>query len=283
MPVDVAAVRASGAYAARLPLSQMSADLDQIERAIQSWLTHRKQMNRYAFLLLPLAVLLLILGAVTGFRVLIGLAVPMFFAAVLLFIYSALYARNCCKRVHRLRLVRDLVAMVADDAGQDAPISVDFAFNERKVLLATAPWPARRKGEQKFFKDTWATFEAELLDGAAISQEIADLIRERTYVNPRGKGKRKRRDRHMVSTRIVYPAETYGDASKCPAKLIEGIRVPPLARLRGCKVSDRDIKLKAQVDRLDRVKDTCVMLALGGYRILNYARAVRRPAEGQAS
>jgi hypothetical protein len=283
MPVDAQRLRASGVYQATLPLPELAASLDQIEQIVDGWRAYRKRLNQIGFLLLPIGVLLLILGAVSEFRFLIGLAIPMFFAATGLFIYSALYARDCCKRSHRVRLVRDLAAMINDDANPKRPVTVDLAFTERKELLTEEPWPLRKKGWQKFSKDRWAGFHAELLDGTVFSQEVLDLIRERTYVNPRGKTKRKRRTRHFVSTRFAYSPQVYGDVSQCPAKLIEGIRVPPHAQFRGCRITNRDIKLKAQVDRPEDLKETCVMLALGGYRILNYARAIRGRAQGQAS
>jgi hypothetical protein len=283
MPVDAHRLKASGVYQATLPLPQLAADLAQIEQFVNGWIVYRKRLNQLGLLLLPIGVVLLILGIVNDIGILIGLAIPMFFVAIGLFFYSALYARDCCKRFHRVRLMRDLANIINDDANPKKPVTLDLAFKERKELLAEEPWPERKKGRQKFFKDRWAAFHAELLDETAFSQEIVDVIRERTYANPRGKTKRKRRNRHFVSTRLAYSPEIYGDVSRSPALLVEGIRVPPSARFRGCKITDRDIKLKAQLDRPEDLKDTCVMLALGGYRILNYARAVRGRAQGRAS
>jgi hypothetical protein len=283
MPIDVGDLRARGTYQAKLPLPELVANLEAIDRTITAWQAHRKRMNQWGFLLLPLGAMLLAIAVITGFAFLIGLAIPMFFGAFGLFIYSALSACNCCKRQYRGRLIRDLANMVNDDADGKSPVSVEVCFKERKELLTEEPWPVRKKGKQKFFRDRWAAFEAKLLDGCTLSNEVVDIVRERTFVNPRGKTKTKRRIRHLVSTRIIYPPDVYGDVSKCPSKLIEGVRVPSSSRLRGCKVSDHDIKLKAQVDRPEDLKATCVMLALGGYRILNYASNARRRSAGGAA
>lgn len=273
MPVDAEQLRGNATYSATLPLAQIAADLDEIGRVVESWRAHRRRLNRLAFLLLPAGAVLIVLAIAADLRFLIGLAIPMFFAAFGLFIYAAMYARDCCKRSLRLQLARDLVAMVKDDADREKPASLELSFKERAQVLSEEPWPVRKKGTQKFLSDRWADFEAELLDDSKLHQEIADLVRERRYVNPRGKGKVKKRIRHLVAMRLKYPSDVYGDASTLPAKLLGGVRVPPLVRLRGCAISDRDIKLKAEVEKREHLKPACTMLALSAYRILNYARA----------
>ena len=274
MPIDVERFKTLPAYEAQSPLSAIVADMDALTAAAAKWRTYRKTMRWISGGLLvagiisfmadqPLFGVLGIAGSIAGF------------------IYAYRYARAVLTHQHRIDAVRSISSILAADTNAKATVNVNLAFKEDRKLVHEEEWPVRRSGKQRFYTDSWLNVQAPLLDGTTLSENIVDLVRERSFKNPRGKSKTKTRIHHSVSMRFVYPPEVYGDVTKTGAVLKSPIRLPPSSRLKGLKVSDSDIKLKATVTQTGELIRSCSMLALGAYRMLNFGRKVtsRRSAQ----
>ena len=274
MAIDVERFRTLPAYETHSPLPAVVADMDALSAAAVKWRSYRRMMRWISGGLLaagiisfmadqPLFGVLGIVGAIAGF------------------IYAYRYARAVLTHQHRIDAVRSISSILASDTDTKAAVSVNLAFKEDRKLLHEEEWPVRRSGKQRFYADSWLSVEVPLLDGTTLNENIVDLIRERSYKNPRGKSKTKTRIHHSVSMRFVYPPELYGDLTRTGGVLKDPIRLPPSARLKGLKVSDSDIKLKATVTQTGELIRSCSMLALGAYRMLNFGRKVtsRRSAQ----
>jgi uncharacterized membrane protein len=272
MSIDVAQLRAKGVYASKTPLSALITDLGEIEQTCRKWKAYRTRVRWICAGLVVVGPLSLILGNETPAIVLFGIFAII--AAIVGFVHAYKYARPVLVHADRCGMVRGLLEIFRDDTDPKSPLSVKMSLADQRVLLKQYEWTQRKKGKQSFFQEDWLTVENEFLDGTSVTESVSDLVRERSYVNPRGKSKKKVRTRHLVNLRLRYPASLYGDASAMPQKLQDGIKTPSTATVRSVRVSDGDIKLKATVNSTTDLTKTCAMLLLGAYRILNLSRKV---------
>jgi hypothetical protein len=274
MPIDAERMRVDGFYRAQAPLSELTGDLGDIEMACHHWLAYRTRVRwiSTAVLVAGIAIASGMVEDTALFRV---LGVATIGAAIWGYVYAYRYARPVIAKQNRCGILRKVTETLRDDTHAKAPVTVRLAFAGERSLVAEQEWPVRKKGKQRLYKDAWLSVEARLLDGTGWSETITDLIRERTYVNPRGKSKKKTRVRHVVAMRFVYPADVYGNAAATGAKLKDAIKVPPSAALKAVQVADRDIKVKAIVNRTEDLTQASSMLALGVYRMLNLARKAK--------
>lgn len=283
MSIDAAQLKATGVYASQSPIAALLRDLGDIEQLCQKWKAYRTRVRWLCFGLLVGGFLaLVLLNEIPGMVVLGPVAM---LVAIAGFVYAYRYARNSVLQVERCGTVRTIVETFRNDTHPQSPVSVKVSLGNERTMLSQSDWAARKKGKQRFYRSGWLTIENQFLDGSKLSGTVTDLIRERTFVNPRGKRKKKIRTHHLVAMRLRYEAEVYGDASRAPQQLQAAVKTPSTARLKGIEVTDGDIKLKATVNITSDLPKTCTMLLLGAYRILNLSRKVsagQRATQGGA-
>jgi len=267
MAIDAERLRTQCVYEIEAPLQTIVADMDEIAKAAAKWKAFRTTLRWICGGLLAFGILSLISGY--WYIGLPGIAI-----AIYGFVYAYRYARDVVARAKRCETVKSLATLLASDTSPKADATVKLAFKEVRHLLHDEAFPLRRDGRQSFFTDSWLTLEVQLLDGVEYQQTLTDLIRERTFKNPRGKRKTKIRTHHSVGLRLTYPPEVYGDLRNSGAKLSQPVLLPPSAVLKSKKVTESDIKLKATVRISAELTRTCSMMALGAYRILNFGRKV---------
>jgi hypothetical protein len=272
MAIDAERLRRECIYSAKATAAQLASDFADIDRAVHGWRAGRSRLIKRGVLVAAGTLISFLAGSVTDTPALAALGFFLLAGAIALFVYGVRYGGGILKQSGRLEAAKALATMLGHDSHTSALISMQLVLKTRRQLLSEAPWPDRKKGKQKFFSDAWLEAEAELLDGSTICEHISDLIRERSYVNPRGKSKTKTRVRHLVAMRLIYPDKTYGDVRTSGMKLRNDFRVPQSARVRSVQISDHDVKVKALVDRSEDLPQTISMVALGVYRILNFAR-----------
>ena len=270
MAIDADRLRRESVYESQAPLAALAEDLAQIERLAGGWRAIRKKLHIAAGILLAV-------GFICLFPLPPLVGVAMMAASIGLFIYARRQGRAVVLNVGRCAVVRDLGLMLSDDTGGQTPVAVRVLFDAKREMLSEREWPQRKKGKEKFFRSPWCTLETRLLDGTDFSESVDDLIRERTYVNPRGKRKTKTRTRNIVSLRFAYRSEVYGDVSKLGGRLAKEIQLPPSAILRGLEASERQVKAKALVKQTAEVVQASRMLSLGVYRVLNLSQRMLRP------
>lgn len=270
MPIDAERFRTAGVYESHAPLSALAGDLDTIDRIVLHCRARRKRLGWSGAALILCGIMIVATGVVP-----LVLGILAFPGAIACWIIAVRYGRAVIAREYRRTAVRRFGELLAEDADPTSPVTVRMALKDGKTLLAEQPYTQRKKGKQRLYQDPWLSMEARLLDGTTLTDNVTDLVRERSFVNPRGKWKTKTRVRHIVGVRFAYPAERYGDASACVGKLADAIKVPSTASVKGVRVTGRDIKVKALVNKTDDLAQTGRMLALGVYRMLNLARRVR--------
>jgi hypothetical protein len=265
MSIDIIRLQTDGVYESEITLSGLSGDMDAIARLGEEWRKTRTKLRWASFIALLL-----------GFPVL-GMG-PLFFGVMFIalgiggFVYAYRYRRGVITHLQRCQMVKSVAAMLADDTDAKTAVTLKVALQSQRKLLREADWPARKNGKEKFYSEAWLTLEARLLDGTRFSESISDLVRVRTYVNPRGKSKTKTRVHHIVAMRFNYPRNVYGDLRPAGAKLKDPIHLPETAKVKGMIITDRDIKVKATVNKTEDLGKSCSMLALGVYRLLNLGR-----------
>lgn len=281
MAVDEQQLRTRCIYEAQGPLGALLADVQDIGRVLDRCHGHRRKLRWMSLFCLIAAVVCMVGGIAAASSLLVLVAILAFAACIGSFIYSFIYSRSLVKHANRHGLLRELLGGIQQDAHAKAPFSIRLSMASHPQLLSEESWTVRKKGKQAFFKEQWLTIAGPLLDGADISEDVTELSRKRTYVNPRGKWKTKTRSRYLLTLRFGYPKELYGDARPAHAALQEQVRTPPSAAVRGVRVTEKAIAMKALVGFEGEIAQTAGMLSLGAYRILNLARrAAPNPGGG---
>jgi hypothetical protein len=274
MPIDAQRLRTEGVYEAGNPLGSIFDDMRQIEVVLQETEVMRRKLRRFAGLAVLVFLAFAIAAGVMGSAAMGFLAFAAFVFGLILFIYSFVYGRSMHKHHARFELMKALFQLLQRDADRRATFRVKLALKEQPKLLREEPFPQRKNGKQKFFEEEYLSVEGELLDGTAIHESVTELTRKRTYTNPRGKTKTKSRKRYLVTLRLDYPAEVYGDARPAQEALHEEMRVPPSATVRDLRVNEKAIAAKVVVESDQEIGQACGMVSVGAYRILNLARRV---------
>jgi len=280
MAIDARQLQARGVYETRASLGTLFQDLDQIEKLFEEITAFRKKIRLVGALSALAGLAFAIAGSNLRSTALAFCAILAFVFFVVLLIYSFIYGRKLLKHRDRLAVFRDLAKSLQHDADLRSPFSVMLALASQAKLVREEAWLARKNGKERFFEETFLSLAGELVDGTALTETVTEFTRKRTYKNPRGKVKTKTRSRYLATVRFAYPNDVYGDAQPASAALNEEILLPAFATLRDTRVTDKAIVVKALVTRKEDVAQTCAMMSLGAYRILNLARRVAAGGPG---
>src|ERR1700682_1594981 len=273
MAIDTEQLGKQGSYEVKAPLPSVLGDLEQIVRVIDYRQAFRKKLRLYAGLFLLISFVAGIVSATIDKGIIFGLvSFPAFVACLVLFIYSFVYSNQMVKHRNRCQLLKELAANVQQDAGSRASFSVRLALQNASKLVSEAPWDQRKNGKQQFFEEEWISFDGRLLDGTAFSESITELLRKRTYTNPRGKHKTKTRTRYLLNLSFDYPPDRYGDPRLFTPQPMEEIPVPPSATVKDVRVTEQAIAVKAIVLKPEELMQTSAMLSLAVYQILKSSR-----------
>jgi hypothetical protein len=276
MAIDAEKLRTVGVYEAQAPLGSVMTDAAAIDQAAQRFAAVRKHKLGQGFLALGAAVLCIVLAASVG---LVLLGVLLFMAgvalAVVLWVSAYRYGRNLKTYQWRFELLKRLGASLAQDSDLNSAVTVSLGLKDRSRLLREEVWPLRKRGRQRFLEDDWLSVQGRFLDGTEYTENVRELIRRRTYVNPRGKSKVKYRSQHFIGLRLACPRELYGDLRPLAEGLKKSLRLPASASIRGLKVGGKVVFLRVRVDQVADLPLANVMMYLGLYRALNLARQLQ--------
>ena len=198
MPVDAERLCAKGAYEAQCTRASLQDDLAAIDAVRTRIQAERKRWMTAGIVSLLAFPLLLVAAAITGEPVFTWTGIACLAAGIGLLVFASKKNAGILKHAQREQTMAAIAEVLRHDSAADAPLDIRLNFVERRKLLIENLWPARKKGKQRFYEDPWLTLETTLLDGTRVSETVTDLIRERTYVNPRGKRKTKTRTHHIV-------------------------------------------------------------------------------------
>jgi len=284
MAIDLKQLEQSGVYEAKAPVSSLLQDLVAIGQALDAAALARKKLSRIGWMGILGAVSLFILAAVMSNAIVGLLAVVSLVVGIVFFVKSSRAGSKLMTGRKRHDLLEQMLKVFENDSGDTTPFAVRLGLKSAPELLREEPMLHKKNGKQQFYKENIASVDAELLDGTSISENVVELVRKRSYTNPRGKSKSKTRTGFRVTVKLDYPSETYGDAQPARQALKEEIKVPASARLRDFRFSEKAILVKTTVGEENEIAQTAAMACLGAYRILNLARRVASapPQGGQA-
>jgi hypothetical protein len=281
MPVDQQRLEAQGVYDARAPLESLISDLDEIASLTDRMASERLRQIKGGGIVMVVGVLGFILGAVSSSGALTFGSVIAFLGGLIWLVYAAIGRGKFRAYPKRIEIARQRLAMIQQDAHPETRFSFRLALAPKPVMLSEEAWSLRKNGKQQSFEDAWLSLAGQLLDGTDVEDEIKELIRKRSYSNPRGKQRTKSRTTHLVNVRFTYPAETYGDARIARQALLnEEVKTPPSAMLKDLRVTDKAVALKAVVTSATDIAQTATMLSMGAYRVLNLARRMTAERKG---
>jgi hypothetical protein len=273
MAIDLEQVRKGFVFQSSAPIGAVLEDLQTIAQADQQFARVRKARFWRGMMCVGGLVLGIVLAAseiLTTLAVFLIVLAPI--AAIVFFVKAATYGGKLKKYHWRYETLRDLCGTLLRDTHPNAPVNVSLALQDTSRLVSEAPWPVRKKGKQSFSDDSWLFAGGQFLDGAQYSLALRELIRKRTYVNPRGKYKTKYRSWYFLTVRVVCPKDLYGDLRPLENGLRKTARLPQSCVLRGVKAAGKAVAMKVRVDRMEDVRGTAVMMFLALYRGLNLAR-----------
>jgi len=256
----------SGIYEAKGSLGSIAHDMDEIEVLVR----RRKKQSK---IIVICGLVAFAIGAVlTNVQPWIGVPLMMLAGGALYACYA--FHRGTPDVADRVKLVRGLAVMLANDAALKAPASISMSCDQKGTMLSEAPWPNRKNGKERHASCDWLRLETTLLDGTEFSQTVTDFFRDRTYTNPRGKHKKKRRTTSVVVQRYKFPRDIYGDPAGFPEQIQQLVHLPHSATLRDLRVNSKTLSAKVHVKLNTDLLQSCTMLSLGAYRILNLSRQV---------
>jgi len=267
MALDPERLRKTCAYESQSPVESLAADLAQIESLAARWRRARRR--------LLIAGILTVLAGVAGHFLLPPFGLILIAVGIGLWFWMKRYPKSVANGAARCEFSKIVAGMLARDADPKDAASLRLTFNPPQEVLTETALPQRRNGKQKVYKLSWFSLETGLLDGTTLTGTVEDVVRQRSFTNPRGKSKSKTRTRHLLAMRFAYPDDVYGDLTQFAAKMQKEMQLPPSASMRGLEVNARAVKVKALVTQSGDLARTCTMLALGVYRMLNLARRLR--------
>ena len=256
----------TGIYEAKGSMGSIAHDMDEIEVLVRN----RKRQTK--IILICGLVAFGIGAALTSVQPWIGVPLMVLAGGGLYVCY--VYHRGTPDVLDRLKLVRGLAVMLANDAALKAPASIRMSCDQKGTMLSEAPWPNRKNGKERRASCDWLRLETTMLDGTEFSQTVTDFFRDRTYTNPRGKSKKKRRTTSVVVQRYKFPSDIYGDPAGFPEQIQQLVHLPQSATLRDLRVNAKTLTAKVHVKLNTDLLQSCTMLSLGAYRILNLSRQV---------
>ena len=273
MAVDVNRLRRECVYQASTPLEAVAGDLAQIETLATAWRAARKRL----FLAGAISIAL----GVVGLAAYVPVGLMLIALGVCFFVRTRSRPRAVANGAARRELAKSVAAMLAHDAEPNSPTAIRLAFNPKRELLSEDPLPHRKNGKQRLYKASWFSIETTLCDSTVFTETIEDLIRQRSFTNPRGKSKVKTRTHTLLAMRFAYSQKVYGDATPLAARMRQEIQVPSTASVRGLEVTARIVKVKALVTQSSDLAPAGSMLALGVYRMLNLSRELQARKRAQ--
>ncbi|MBZ5621341.1 MAG: hypothetical protein LAQ69_21820 [Acidobacteriia bacterium] len=279
MPVDVNRLRTERVYESRVPMGTLAADLAMIESLAAEWRAARRRLQ--------LAGAGVLIAGLVGLALFVPVGIALLALAIYLFFRVRSYPKAVANHRARCEFVKSLAAMLASDADARAQATMRLAFDPKRELLSESALPHRKNGKQRFYKASWFSIETGLHDGTTFTETIDDLVRQRSFTNPRGKSKTKTRIQSMIAMRFAYPCEVYGDATPLGEKMQKEIQLPPAAAMKGLEVTGRLVELKVLLTGSEDLARASSMLALGVYRMLNLSREIEarkraQPKKGDA-
>lgn len=274
MAIDAEKLRTVGVYEAQAPLESVLADVAEIDKLAQQCARARKRKVLHGFLSLGAGVLGIVIAASVESLVLVGVLLLLagIALAIVLWVAAYRYGRNLKTYRWRFELLGRVGASLQQDSDPKVPVSVSMGLKDRGRFIKEELYPERKRGKQRFSEDDWLTIQGQFLDGTQYSETVMELVRRRTYVNPRGKSKVKYRSWHFIGVRLTCPKDQYGELRPLGEGLKKNLRLPASATVRGMKVGGKTIFLRVRVDQAAELPQANMMMYLGLYRALNLAR-----------
>jgi hypothetical protein len=282
MPIVAGQLQKQHVYQREAPLPAIQAEFAEIEALLNRVDARRKRMRRIGLIAILAGIACLIAGVVAGNAALAAVGVLLFIAGIVVLIASFIVGGKLVNNRRKLPVVKELLSTVAEDAGARAPFSVRLTFWSKPKLVSEQSWTTRKHGKELFLELPWIFVQGPLLDGCTVTHEITEMMRKRTYTNPRGKRKVKTRSRYLVRLRFAYPSDRYGDARQAQQALHENVRLPQSAVIRDVRVTEKAISMKAVAGFHDEIGRTARVLSLGAYRLLNLNRRIAAGRTGGA-
>jgi hypothetical protein len=271
----------TGIYQAKSSLPTIAAELEQIATIAEAEAAQKTNRAKTGGWIMLGGLIGAIIGGAADVNLLLVVSVLAMVVGLGWLIYAFVGAGKLVAHRVRLDVARQRVAMIEQDAGPKTEFAIRLAMSSNPTRLSGEPWHGRKGGNQQLFEESWLTLEGRLLDGTLLSDEIKDLKRERTFSNARGKRKTKTRLQYLVNVRFYYPQELYGDARPVQKALNSEVKVSRSATLRGLRVTEKAVVMKAVVTAEKDIIETAGMLSVGAYRILNLARRITAAQRGK--
>jgi hypothetical protein len=267
MPFDPEKLRKTYVYDSCVPFDTIAAELAQVQSLADSWRRTRHRLALWGAITL--------LAGMAGLFLYWPVGIILIPIAIGLFVLLKRYPKSVANGLSRCECTKAIAGVLALDTNPKMKPTLRLEFNPKQELLSETPLPHRKNGKQRLYKAPWFTLENKFLDGTSLTETIDDLVRKRSFTNPRGKSKTKTRTHHLLAMRFAYPKDVYGDLTAFAAKMQKEIHLPPSASVRGLEVNDRAVKVKALVTQTGDLAQASTMLALGVYRMLNLSRKMR--------
>src|SRR5579859_7000033 len=154
MAIDVRRLLKQGLYETQGSLQSIAGDLAQIEKVHLKSAARRKMLRRVAGLWALAGLVCGFLALTTGSRLYNRFGtLPCFIVALALFIHSFSFGRRIIRYSSRREVARKILAILEQDADEQAAFSIRLSLDSHPKLVSERPWPVRSHGKEKFFEE----------------------------------------------------------------------------------------------------------------------------------
>jgi hypothetical protein len=272
MAVDLQQWRKGIPYDVRATVGDIMADLQTLETLPAVLAEESKRIWRPLRWIAIGLVVALVLSAILAPILIVPLIVFGIIGVIGYVIWGAVKTSQKPHNLYRAAALNSLLKAVGHDMNQTLKVHARLLLIDGSTPVKESAFTRRKSGKEKLFRDEWLQLEGEFLDGVEYSFGIVQLMRMRTWRNPRGKSKSKSRAQHLCTLRLRYPADRYGSEPIPEPMIKRAIRLPSATTCKAFRATPKALLLKTLVRQEQDLKPVGRMMFLSLYKVLNGLR-----------
>lgn len=285
MPIQLNQFRKNLTYEVTAPIESIVADLQQITELDKLAEIKQEEYGKKAlYCFVGLFISILLVGFLPILIIsLFGFIIGLIYTLVMRYRFSRINIAN-----YRYDVAQKLLQMLDRDIEKTAEIILHLSFkpsDKKEYKTGTIPHPYKSGWKIDNHEHEWLKVQGQFLDKTRF-QLTANGLSKRQYGWKQGTRKNKYKSKNKsrgldISLILHYSQRRYGEVKALENTLLESVKLPNLAYLKGAKVTNKTIQLVVRVgsqvaDNSEEIYQTITMMFLSVYQVLNFAKKVAK-------
>ncbi|BAZ31270.1 hypothetical protein NIES4074_37420 [Cylindrospermum sp. NIES-4074] len=286
MPIQLKQLRKNLTYEISATIERIIADLQEITELDKLAEIKQKQYDKkaiYCFIGLLASLALTFV---------LPILIILVFVLVILFIYI-LVIRAKFSRInvenYRYEVTQKVLQMLDRDIDKASEVKLQLSFNsvdKNEYKTGTTPHPYKSGWKIDNYEHEWLNMQGQFLDKTRFQLTVNGLAKRQYGWKRSSSGKNKHKSKTKsrgldISLILNYPQRRYGEVKALENALLDAVKLPNLADLKGAKVTNKTIHLVVRVgsqvaDNTQEIYQTITMMFLSIYQVLNFAKKLAK-------